>query len=124
MKRDFRLTDKYMLDVKHFPIRAIFNSIPDNSFVKTIMPLGEGIGFGVEYGACIFPSDLDEYDIATIGTFDGVQFGLHNGEDVIIDYQVFYYYLNKVCIAYLEDFPQDNAIIKDILIKVKRRFQL
>jgi len=124
MKREYRLTDKDMLSDNHFPIKAVFNSISDSSFVSTLKPLGDGIGFGVEYGACIFPSDLDEYDIATSGTFDGVQFGLHNGEDVVIDLSTFYAYLKKVCAVYVEDFPQDSEKINEILSKVKQRFNL
>ena len=87
MKRDFRIDKSDLLNNNHFPIKAVFNSIPDSTFVRTITPLSEGIGFGVEYGACIFPNDLDDYDIATQGTFDGVQFGLHNGEEITVDYQ-------------------------------------
>ncbi len=124
MKKDFRLIDEDMLNHKHFPIKAIFNSIPDSSFVRTITPLGDGIGFGVDYGACLFPSDLDEYDIAKTGTFDGIQFGLHNGEEVVVDYQTFYDYLNKACEVYLENFPQDTEKISNILAKVKQKFFL
>ncbi|HHV09430.1 MAG TPA: hypothetical protein GXX75_04005 [Clostridiales bacterium] len=119
MKKDFRLNDSDMLNSSHFPIKAIFNSISDNTFVRSITPLSEGIGFGVEYGVCIFPNDLDDYDIATLGTFDGVQFGLHNGEEVTVDNETFYYYLNKACESYLEAHPQDKNSIETILQKVK-----
>ena len=124
MKREYRLVDNDMLSDKHFPIRAVFNSISDASFVETISSLTEGVGFGVEYGACIFPSDLDEFEIAARGTFDGVEFGLHNGEEVVVDYQTFYYYLTKVCGCYIEDIPWDKDKIEKILEKVKKRFNL
>ena len=124
MKKEYRLIDKDMLSDKHFPIKAIFNSISDNLFVDTISPLAKGIGFGAEYGACIFSSDLDEYEIAKRGVFEGVEFGLHNREGIIVDYQSFYYYLNKVCQYYVEDFPQDKEKIEKILQKIKEKFNL
>ena len=124
MKRDFRITEKDMLDTRHFPISAIFNSIPDDTFIRTITPLGDGSGFGVEYGACVFPNDLDEYEITTSGIFEGVQFGLHNGEEIVVDYPTFYYYLDIVCSIYLEDYPKDSEKIKEILSKTKQTLRL
>ena len=124
MKRQYRLVDADMLNTDHFPIRAVFNSISDNSFIKTISSLAEGIGFGVEYGACTLPADLDEFEIATRGTFDGVEFGLHNGDEIIVDYKTFYYYLNTACECYKKDFPNDREEIDEILEKVRAKFGL
>ena len=124
MIRKYRLNDSDLLSDKHFPISDVFNLISDKSFVETISPLSEGVGFGVEYGACTFSGDLDEFDIATRGTFNGVEFGLHNGEEIIVDYQTFHYYLKKACECYVEDFPDDKEKIEEILEKVREKFNL
>jgi len=124
MKRDYRLSDNDMLSTDHFPIKAIFNSISDRAFVETLNPLCQGIGFGVEYGACVFYNDLDEYDKTTMEKFDGVEFGLHDGQEIVVDYKTFYYYLQKACMAYLEDFPENREKLSEILEKVKQQLNL
>ena len=124
MKREFRLTDKDILSLDHFPIKAVFNSIPDRLFIETISSLCQGIGFGVEYGSCLFYSDLDEYDKSFIELFDGVRFELHNGEEIEIDNGTFYYYLQKVCLTFIEDYPEKSEKIFEILKKVKQQLRL
>jgi len=125
MKNGYRLLEKDMLAENHFPIQAIFNSISGSLFIETISSLVHGIGFGVEYGACIFSNDLDEYEIASREeVLDGVEFGLHNGEEVVVNYQTFYYYLRKACESYVEEFPDDKEKTKVILKSVVDRFNL
>jgi hypothetical protein len=124
MKREFRLTEEDLLSEEHFPVMAVFDMIPDNRFVKTIKCISEGHGFGENYGACTFPADLDEYDIATIGTLNGVEFGLHNGQEITLDYNTFYCYLKKVCVNYIQDFPEDANEISNLLLKFKTLFMI
>ena len=124
MKNGYRLVDKDMLSDNHFPIQVVFNSISSKLFIETISPLAYGIGFGVDYGACLFANDLDEYEIAMRGTFDGVEFGLHNGEEVLVDYQTFYYYLRKACESHVKEFNDDDKKIKMILKRVEVQFNI
>jgi len=105
MRRYFRLQDIEMLSKEHFPIQAVFSSLDDARFVKVMQGISQGYGFGENYGACILPGDLDEYDIETYGVFEGVEFGLHNGKDILLDYPTFYYYLKIVCDGYVQDYP-------------------
>ena len=67
---------------------------------------------------------MDEYEIASRGGFDGVEFGLHNGEEVVVDHATFYYYLQKSCDVYLSEYPQDKEVITSLLQKVKDRFDI
>lgn len=115
MKRQFRLMDKDMLSRQHFPIKAVFNMVSDERFISILEGISKGKGFGENYGACIFPDDLDEYDKVTSGTFDGVEFGLHNGEEILIDYKTMLYYLNKVCVGYVQDYPNEKELIENFL---------
>lgn len=61
--------------------------LSDDRFIRVLEGISKGRGFGENYGACVFPDDLDEYDLAISGTFDGVEFGLHSGEEILIDYK-------------------------------------
>ena len=124
MRRLDKLNDSDLLDIeKHFPVQVVFNNLHLEDFLSRIVNgVSEGHGFGVDYGACVFPGDLDEYDIETSGTFEGVEFGLHNGAEVLLDYKTFYYYLEKVCNRYCEDFPKDREIIEKSLEKFRLRF--
>ncbi|MCL1852415.1 MAG: ribonuclease toxin immunity protein CdiI [Peptococcaceae bacterium] len=114
MKRDFRLQDTEMLCEEHFPVQAVFNAVNDTRFIKVIQGISQGQGFGENYGACVFPGDLDDYDIE-MGVFEGVEFGLHNGDEILLDYPTFYYYLKKVCDGYVQEYPQEQEIIVSLL---------
>lgn len=122
MKREFRLKDDDMLKENHFPVKAIFNMVNGERLLKVLTGISEGKGFGENYGACVFPDDLDEYEIATNGIFDGVEFGLHNGEEIVIDYKEMLYYLSKICNDYISDYPESKFEIEKLLEKYKEKF--
>ena len=124
MRRLDKLNDSDLLDIeKHFPVQVVFNDLYIEDFLDTVENyLSEGQGFGVNYGDCSFPDDLDEYDIETRGTFEGVEFGLHSGTEVLLDYKTFYYYLEKVCNRYCEDFPENKQAMEKALEKFRLRF--
>lgn len=124
MKRDFRLYDQNMLDKEHFPVQAVFNMISDERFIQIIEGISEGRGFGENFGACVFPDDLDEYDIATGGMFEGVEFGLHSGEEVVIDYVTLYKYLQIITSSFIEDYPDKQEILHKLLNKYKQKYNI
>ena len=98
--------------------------VSDDRFIQVIQGISEGHGFGENYGACVFPNDLDEYEIVTNGMFQGVEFGLHDGETVIINYRIFYYYLKKICNGYIKDFPEKKEEIDIILAQFRTCYQI
>src|SRR5262249_13468920 len=122
MKREFRLKDDDMLQENHFPVKAIFNMVNDERFLKVLTGISDGKGFGENYGACVFPDDLDEYEIVTNGIFEGVKFGLHNGEEIVIGYKEMLYYLSKICNDYILDYPESKFEIEKLLEKYKDKF--
>lgn len=81
-------------------------------------------GFGENYGACNFWNDVDEYDKENTPFYEGAEFGLHNGEDVIIGYKELLYYLEIVCAGYCEDHPEDSKIIREYINNFKHRNNL
>ena len=124
MKRDIRLNDQNMLDKEHFPVQAVFNMVSDDRFIQIIEGISVGRGFGENFGACVFPDDLDEYDIATGGIFIGVEFGLHSGEEVIIDYETLYKYLQIICSSFIEDYPDKQETLNKLLNKYKQKYNI
>lgn len=124
MKRDFRLYDQNMLDKEHFPVQAVFNMVSDERFIRIMEGISQGKGFGENFGACVFPDDLDEYDIATGGIFEGVEFGLHSGEEVVIDYETLYKYLQIICSSFIEDYPVKQEILNKLLNKYKQKYNI
>lgn len=117
MEREIRLLDSDVLDKDHFPITAFFNSISDSDFVETIKNLSLGIGVGMNATVCLFADDLDPDE----EKFEGVMFSLHDDE-VIVDYSTFFYYCEKACSAFIEDYPDKKGIIDICMDKVKDRY--
>lgn len=125
MKRLDLLTEKDLVSDNHYPVQMIFNDIYKDQFADTLINyISKGHGFGAEYGACVFPDDLDEYDIATSGMLNGVEFGLHNGDEILLDYDTFYYYLKKVCERYLIEKSDETAVIGAALNDFRLRYNI
>lgn len=123
---DFILSEKDLLKEEHFPVTVIFNDpyIRNDFFKFVVKPISNGHGFGVNYGACVFPNDLDEYDIANGNMFEGVECGLHDDRSVVLDYKTFYYYLKLVCKRYLKTHESERKAIYDALKEYCERFNV
>lgn len=105
------------LDLKkddHFPIYVFFNLIKEKEFLEVCDNFSKGIGQGIEIAVCLFLDDINR----------GVEFSLHSGEEVIVDYSTFYWYLNKACQRYVELHPTDNQKIKEYLSSIKTKFTI
>ncbi|WP_242069683.1 ribonuclease toxin immunity protein CdiI [Paenibacillus dendritiformis] len=114
-----KLAESQMLKDDHFPVVAFFNAITDDNFVKLIEHLSTGVGYGINAVDCTFPNDLEPDD----DPFEGVMFALHN-EEIIVDYQTFYYYLEQACNMYLKEYPQDEETISNILKRIVEKYSL
>lgn len=124
MKNETWLKDTDLLDSSHYPVQAVFNMISDKRFIKIIGYISDGVGFGEEYGACTFPGDLDEYDIANGEGFEGVEFGLHNGEEIVLDYQTFYIYLKTACDNYIEKYSDATNQLEGYIGEYKKKYDV
>lgn len=111
----FRIEESELLADTHFPVKALFNMVPDCRFVDTITALSRGIGFGENYGACVFWEDLDEYDRQHTPYYAGAEFGLHNGEEVILSPEELLHYLKIVCGKYCSEHTDDTDRINKTL---------
>lgn len=120
----FRIKDIELLTQNHFPVKVLFDMVSDVRFVKVIEGISQGIGFGENYGACVFWNDLDDYDKENNEEYDGVEFGLNNGEEIIICYQDLFYYLTIVCDKYCREFPEKTKPINIMLENYKEKYMI
>ncbi len=124
MKNKFRIDDKELLSKDHFPVKAIFNMVDNTRFIKVVQGISKGIGFGENYGACVFWNDLDDYDKELTIKYEGAEFGLNDGAEIIIGYQDLYHYLKIICNKYCKEFPKDKQQVDIILNDYKSRYLL
>ena len=118
------LEEEELLDKSHEPVLIVLNLIRKARFLEILEAVSQGIGFGEEYGECTMPDDLDEFDKANGKELDGVEFGTHGGDEVVIDYSTFYYYLCIICNHYLRWNVDKTDIVKGYLLDYYNRFSL
>lgn len=117
-----KLNEEELLDKAHLPVLMILNMISEKRFLVVLEAVSKGTGFGEENGACTFPNDLDEFDKTNGVKLDGVEFGLYSDEEVVIDYQTFYYYLKILCDRYIESNLVHEGTVKKLLSDYSNRF--
>jgi hypothetical protein len=117
-----RLNEEELLDKSHLSVLRVMNMISEKRFLGVLEAISRGTGFGEEYGACTMPDDLDEFDKANGEELDGVEFGLYSGEEVVIDYQTFYYYLKIICDKYMKKNIEQTNKVKELLMAYSNKF--
>jgi len=123
MSDSFLLHKGDMLKDTHSPVIGFFSVISNKGeFVPIINKyLSNGIGYGYEFAVCLFPDD-DDLESEKFG--DGVEFSIHSGKSVVLSYEEFYWYLKKACMNYIERYPEEEAVIQPILVKVRERYHI
>lgn len=124
MGRLYRIHENEMLANTHFPVKAMFDMIADWHFKEVAEAISNNRGFGENYGACIFWNDLDDYDKEHTPFYEGAEFGLHSGEDVIVSCKDILYYFEIACAGYCEDHPEDTEEIRGYINDFKVRNHL
>lgn len=120
--KNCRLNEDELLDKSHIPVLMIMNMISEKRFLKVLEAISRGNGFGEECGACTLPDDLDEFDKANGEELDGVEFGLYSGEEIVIDFETFYYYLKIICDKFLKINAEQTNIVNAFLTDYTNRF--
>lgn len=115
MNRKFRIEDNELLQQNHYPVKVLFDMVSDERFKRVIFGICNNVGFGENYGACVFWNDLDDYDKSNTEFYEGAEFGLNNGEEVIINHKELLYYLDIVCKKYCEDYLEEKEEIIKLL---------
>lgn len=117
-----RLNEDELLDKSHLPVLMLMNMISEKRFLTVLEAISKGTGFGEEHGACTMPEDLDEFDKANGEELDGVEFGLYSGEEVVIDFETFYYYLKIICDKYIKKNLEQSTIVNRFLMDYSNKF--
>lgn len=87
--------------------------------MRTVEQMSVGIGTGINAVDCSFPDDVEEDE----EKFDGVRFSVHD-EEVVLNYETFYYYLNLACKNYVDAFPDDRSELENYLTSIRERYNL
>ncbi|WP_246362217.1 ribonuclease toxin immunity protein CdiI [Paenibacillus alba] len=111
------MTEAELLSPQDFPVKTFFNAIPDYNFETVIQQMVLGIGSGFNATGCLFPDDLDPHE----EKFEGIMFYLHK-EEVILDYETFYFYLIKACRIYVGDSSIQKEIVYSLVEKIKEKY--
>lgn len=121
---DNRLYKDDLLDESHYPVLVVMNMVRDNNFQNIARVISEGVGFGEDIGACTFPGDLDDYDIANGEGFEGVEFALYSGEEIVLDYKTFHHYFKLICEKHMEKYPTSKNMIYKYLENYRKMYGL
>ena len=117
-----RLNEDELLDKSHLPVLLIMNMISETRFLVVLEAISKGNGFGEVYGVCTLPDDLDEFDKANGERLEGVEFAVYNGQEIVIDFQTFYHYLNVLCDKFIKINPEQTNIVNTLLMDYTKRF--
>ena len=92
--------------------------LSERNFTEVCEGFLRGTGRGIEYAVCLFPNDID----IESERFEGVEFSLHSGEEVIVDYAVFCHYLGLVCNRYILSNGDSRGTVALLLDKIRQKY--
>lgn len=110
-----------LLDKNHFPVSLVFNQAMGCFFISALGGLRDGGGFGVDFGACLFTDDLQEFERTSNHVEHSVVFSLMDGYELYLDYEAFLYYLGIACDRYCEENPHDKKLVDEAFQAIKKR---
>lgn len=93
-----------------FPVQAFFNAVSDDSFIRVMDSLTNGVGYSIYECDCSFPGDLDPGE----EIFQGVRFSLFE-HSVVISNQELSSYIRKVYKGFVDRFPKEQENLARIL---------
>ncbi len=124
MEEKWLSDDDLLNETHHYIVTMFFLLQNKNDLIEKLWIMSKGKGFGYHFCICTFPNDLDEYEIATQGTFEGVQFAIQTGGEVVITNEELIYYVRLVCRRYIEKYPEEVEEIRSILWSFRDTFGL
>ena len=87
------LKEEDLLKPEQFPAVALINEAANSDLFEFVENLNRGIGSGYDYSNCSFWNEMDEYDQLFTPRFDGLLLNNESGEEIIVPYKDFLYYL-------------------------------
>jgi hypothetical protein len=104
------MPDRLKLDSSQFPVQVFFNAVRDDSFVRVIERLSNGIGHCVNDIDCSFPEDLDPDE----EPFEGIRFSIFE-EEVLLDNQSLLDVVKVACDEHSRRYPSAKAQLEAAL---------
>lgn len=100
-------------DESLFPVQAFFNAVGDESFIRVMDSLTNGVGYSINECDCSFPGDLDPGE----EVFQGVRFSLFE-QSVVISTQELARYIKEVCKGFVDRKPTEQDSVARILSRL------
>ncbi len=102
-----------------YPVKSFFYSIFNKDFTSKVNDLTKGISVHMEKNHCIFPNDLDDFDIEQMGgeKLNKIEFSFDWGEEVFVDIPTFREFLNMACESYWQEHPESKMILEEYLAR-------
>lgn len=116
------INETELLHEDHFPVMVVFNAVREEKFVRIIRDISNGVGFGVDAGACTMPDDLDDFDRANGEVLEGAEFALYSGQEIVLDFETLLIYLNLLVEKYTLIHPDQEETLRKYLESYRERF--
>ncbi|QBG55004.1 hypothetical protein D2M30_0653 [Bacillus amyloliquefaciens] len=109
-------------------INYFFQVMGDERFLRILEKFSNGEGYGIENVWCVFADDYEEWEDDYFGD-EGIAFyfdypAVKEDEEVILDYENFYKYLNKIVDQYLERHPENKSDVEGYMRKIKEKYNI
>ncbi len=96
-----------------FPVQAFFNAVDDESFIRVMNSLANGVGYSINECDCSFPGDLDPGE----ELFQGARFSLFE-QSAVISHQELASYIKKVSNGFVDRYPTEQDNVARILSRL------
>ncbi|MCY9163931.1 ribonuclease toxin immunity protein CdiI [Bacillus atrophaeus] len=109
-------------------INYFFQVMGDERFLRILEKFSNGEGYGIENVRCVFADDYEEWEEDYFGN-EGIAFyfdypAVEEDEEVILDYENFYQYLNEIVGQYLERHPENKSEVEKYMGTIKEKYNI
>ncbi|WP_406589695.1 ribonuclease toxin immunity protein CdiI [Bacillus atrophaeus] len=109
-------------------INYFFQIMGDERFLRILEKFSNGEGYGIENVWCVFADDYEEWEEDYFGD-EGIAFyfdypAVEEDEEVILDYENFYKYLNEIVGQYLERHPENKPEVEIYMKRIKDKYDI
>lgn len=104
------MPNRLTLEKPLFPIQTFFNAVSDDSFIRVLKSMADGVGYSINDCDCSFPEDLDPDEVP----FVGVRFEIFD-DQIIITRAELDDYLREVGKEHISRHPHETEDVEAIL---------
>ncbi|MFI8623181.1 ribonuclease toxin immunity protein CdiI [Bacillus altitudinis] len=109
-------------------VKYFFQVMGDERFLTIMDKFSKKEGYGIEHVWCVFADDYEEWEEDYFGE-EGIAFyfdypALQEDEEVILDYETLYEYLDEIVEFYLVRHPENKLEIDNYMKKIKLKYNI